>query len=282
MRLAAYLARCGIASRRAAEQIILDGKVKVNNRIHKDLAVPIDPETDEVTYRDRVLKIVEKVYYAVHKPKGYVCTNKKDGQAEDIVLDLLPVRHHLFTVGRLDKDSEGLILVTNDGELAQILTHPSFEIVKQYRVLVRGDVNPHVLDDIEENGIRAFGENYRVESVSIKRETGDGAVLNFTLTEGKNREIRNICEALGLRVRSLRRISVAGIRLARLPAGAWRPLTGGEVKQLQKLAKAGPKPPRRPTREVRDDFVPGRRHNDKGPQGRAPGSDHEGDFFYGG
>ena len=235
MRLAKYMAMCGVASRRACEEIILSGKVKVNGEKHTELGKQIDPDMDDVICQGRLLKTAKKIYIALNKPPGYVCT-AKDENAQKLVFDLVPIQERLFTVGRLDRSSEGLILLTNDGEFAQRLSHPKYGMEKKYRVWVQGEIKQRSLDLIQREGIEYDGVFYRVKSINIKRKIYDGAILNFVLAEGKNREIRKICKALDLSVTKLKRTDIGKIRLAQLPLAGYRKLTTSEVEMLKKQA----------------------------------------------
>ena len=218
MRIAKFIAACGVCSRRKAEELILEGHVTINGHRVEELSTQVDPDRDEVRYRKKTLHLEKKLYYLLNKPVGYVCTNDDP-----------------YTVGRLDKPSEGLIVVTNDGDLASIMTHPSFELEKKYRVTVKGRINQKRLDRLVDEGIKFEGVNYRVLGARIKKTTADGCLINFTLNEGKNREIRKICQALELQVKRLRRYEIAGIALGKLPPGAWRPMTDNEVRYLKSL-----------------------------------------------
>jgi pseudouridine synthase len=235
MRIAKFIAACGVCSRRKAEDLIREGSITINGHKVIDLATQVDLDSDDVRYRKKALHLEKKLYYLLNKPVGYVCTND-DPYADKKAIDLLPDKCRLYTVGRLDKPSEGLIVVTNDGDLASIMTHPSFELEKKYRVTVKGKINQKRLDRLVDEGISCEGVNYRVLGARIKKTVADGFLINFTLNEGKNREIRKICQALDLQVKRLRRYEIAGIALGKLPPGAWRPMTENEVRYLKSLA----------------------------------------------
>ena len=235
MRIAKYIAACGVCSRRKAEDLVREEVVRVNHQLVTDLSTQIDVDNDHVTVRKRPLVLEKKLYYLLNKPVGYVCTND-DPHADKKAIDLLPNKGRLYTVGRLDKPSEGLIVVTNDGDLAKVMTHPSYELEKKYRVTVKGNVGQRSLDRLVEEGLLHEGVHYRVKDANIKKSVKDGMMINFTLTEGKNREIRKICQALGLDVKRLRRYEISGINLGKLPPGAWRIMSEAEVKSLKKKA----------------------------------------------
>ncbi|WDE97139.1 pseudouridine synthase [Lentisphaera profundi] len=236
MRIAKYIAACGVCSRRKAEELVNEGLITINNHKVSDLSTKVDVDKDEVRYRRKPLVLEKKFYYLLNKPIGYVCTND-DPFAEKKTIDLIPDKGRLYTVGRLDKPSEGLIVLTNDGDLAKIMTHPSYELEKKYRVTVKGHVSQRKLDYIVSDGISIEGVNYRVLDARIKKQVPGGFMINFTLNEGKNREIRKICQFLDLQVKRLRRYEIAGITIGKLPPGAWRPMTQAEVRFLKKLDK---------------------------------------------
>lgn len=240
MRLAKFMASCGIASRRACEELITAGKVTVNGRVHTELGKQIDPDEDEILYKNRLLVGAKKSYYLLNKPTGYVCS-AKDDFGQRLVYELVDTNERLFTVGRLDRASEGLIILTNDGEFAQKLSHPKYGLEKKYRVWVTGNINTHKLKMVEKEGIEFEGEFYRVKSLQMKSKIYDGAILNFVLQEGKNREIRKICKAMDLSVTKLKRTQIDKIRLKDLPQGSYRKLTKAEVEMLSRTAtKNGP------------------------------------------
>ena len=247
MRLAKYLAQCGVASRRASEELILAGRILVNDRPHTDPARQIDPDNDEVSYNGRTVQLEKKAYYLLNKPVGYTCSSKMQSDDDKLVYELIDTKERLFTVGRLDRASEGLIILTNDGDFAEKLTHPRYGLEKRYRVWVNGDVNPKWLKKIEHQGIEYRGEHYNVKEVYIKRKHKDGAIINFTLIEGKNREIRNICAAMELNVVRLKRIGIGPIKLTKMPIASHRHLTPSEIRQLLKGARI--KTDRRPTED---------------------------------
>ncbi|MDD7986336.1 pseudouridine synthase [Lentisphaera marina] len=234
MRIAKFIAACGVCSRRKAEELVKEGLISINNHLVSELSTQVDVDNDEVRYRKKVLVLEKKLYYLLNKPIGYVCTND-DPYAEKKAIDLLPDKGRLYTVGRLDKPSEGLIVLTNDGDLAKIMTHPSFELEKKYRVTVKGRVSQKKLDYLVRDGLTFEGVNYRILDAKIKKQVPGGFMINFTLNEGKNREIRKICQSLDLQVKRLRRYEIAGIALGKLPPGAWRPMTQAEVRFLKSL-----------------------------------------------
>lgn len=246
MRLARYMAVCGIDSRRHCEDHIRAGRVTVNEWRADDPATNIDTAVDIVTFDGRPVSPKRSVYLALHKPSGYVSTSA-DPHAERVISELFPKQFgRLFTVGRLDRDSEGLILVTNDGEFAQRLQHPSHGVRKRYRVTVAGKPARDALEQME-RGFRHGGDFLQAESVRWAPNR-KGRVLQIALREGKNREIRRLCSACGMTVQRLVRQSVGPVKLTRLRAGKWRHLTDAELTELRipQTSKPGNSMPGKP------------------------------------
>ncbi len=226
-RLSKVLAAAGVASRRACEELIFQGLVKVNEEIVKVPQTMVDPTLDRITVRGKPIQQIEdKVYYLLNKPAGYICSMRRSGQSK-LVLDLFEGEgHRLFTVGRLDKDTEGLLIVTNDGHFANQVIHPSANIQKEYLVKTDQEVTHDHLVAISQGTLveGAFVKPMRVEKV--RRGT-----LKVVIGEGKKREVRMLLDAAGLKVKLLTRIRLGGLHLGALPVGSWRPLTDKE-KQL--------------------------------------------------
>ena len=235
IRLQKYLSECGIASRRKAEEYIEAGRVKVNGRPAK-LGDRVDPKRDKVMFAGRrVVGQKKKMYIMLHKPRGYV-TTLLDEKGRKCVSDLVAdAGVRLFPVGRLDRDSEGLLLMTNDGEFANLLTHPSRYVSKVYRVTVRGQVTEEQLDQMAA-GILLDGEKTRPCEVHVISKGEDRTVLHFTLYQGKNRQIRRMCEAVGLTVIRLKRTMIAGVKLGMLKPGKWRELNEKEMRHLTSVS----------------------------------------------
>lgn len=235
IRLQKYLSECGIASRRKAEEYIEAGRVKVNSRPAK-LGDRVDPKRDKVMFAGRrVVGQKKKMYIMLHKPRGYV-TTLSDEKGRKCVSDLVAdAGVRLFPVGRLDRDSEGLLLMTNDGEFANLLTHPSRYVSKVYRVTVRGQVTEEQLDQMAA-GILLDGEKTRPCEVHVISKGEDRTVLHFTLYQGKNRQIRRMCEAVGLTVIRLKRTMIAGVKLGMLKPGKWRELNEKEMRHLTSVS----------------------------------------------
>ncbi len=234
IRLQKHLAQCGIASRRKAEELIEMGKVKVNGHI-ATIGTKVDPKRDKITVRGKnVVGNTTKMYIMLHKPRGFV-TTASDEKGRKCVTDLVkdvPVR--LFPVGRLDMNSEGLLLMTNDGEFANRLTHPSYHVNKTYRVTVKGDTNDEKIINLKE-GIVLDGEKTLPCDCFVAERKPDRTVLIFVIQEGRNRQIRRMCEAVGLEVLRLKRTEIAGVKLGMLPRGSWRPLNEKEMRRLTSI-----------------------------------------------
>ncbi len=236
VRLARFLAAGGLASRRACEDIIRAGRVSVNGQTVTTPACTVVPDRDRVLCDGHAVCPQKAVCLLLNKPVGYTCS-ARDDHAERLVYELVP-KHlgRLFSVGRLDRDSEGLILLTNDGDLAQRLAHPSGGIRKVYHVDVRGRVDAETLDALR-RGIVDDGEFLKPISVTLRRPVGGRVGLAMTLQEGRKREVRRLCAAQGLAVLRLRRVAFGPLRLGNLPAGAWRELTAREQADLRRAGE---------------------------------------------
>ncbi|MDV4151784.1 pseudouridine synthase [Clostridium sp. AL.422] len=239
-RLQKYMARCGVASRRKCEEIILSGKVKVNDNIINELGAKINPERDVVYYDGKIIKPEEnKVYIMLNKPEGYI-TSVSDEKGRKTILDLVKVNERIYPIGRLDYDSSGLILLTNDGEIYNKIIHPRVKVDKKYIVLCKGEFTNDELTRFE-NGIDIGGyitAKSKIKLIDIERNKKSNSInslVEITIHEGKNRQIRRMCEALGHEVITLKRISVGEIKLGYLKKGEWRNLTSDELKYLNSL-----------------------------------------------
>ncbi len=250
-RLQRWLAAAGFGSRRQCEEIIESGRVEVDGTIVTKLGMTVDPSVNKVRVDDIELKQQKLVYYAVNKPVGFVTTNA-DPQGRSRVVDLVPNSERVFPVGRLDRNSEGLLLLTNDGDLAQQLTHPKFGVRKVYRVTVAGKVDGETMKQMR-RGIFIAEGRVRVEGAKILKSRSRSTELEIVLREGKNREIRRILARLGHKVQHLRRIAVGPLRLGDLPAGAYRPLTRAEIQKLKSAVDQAPaeKPKRQQGRSAK-------------------------------
>jgi 23S rRNA pseudouridine2605 synthase len=230
MRLAKYLAHAGVASRRACETIVAAGRVAVDGEIVRDPARDVD-EGNRVTLDGRPLAGAQTpVVYALHKPLGTLST-AHDPHGRPTVVELVPERRRLYPVGRLDADSSGLILLTNDGELANRLTHPRYEVSKTYRVRVaRGPLSERALSALR-SGVEL--EDGPTAPARVRRLRGANDELELTIREGRNRQIRRMCEAVGHRVLALQRVAFGPLWLDGLEAGAYRRLGAAELRELR-------------------------------------------------
>lgn len=244
-RLQKVMAAVGIGSRRDCEQLILAGRVDVDGRVITELGTRVDLSKQVVRFDGEPLKPRRLHYYVLNKPTNVVCTNR-DPQRRVRVIDLIPGEKHVFTVGRLDKSSEGLILVTNDGELANRLAHPRYEIDKVYRVTVVGRPDPKELARLRKGLWFAEGK-VQAADLKIKARRKNTTELEMVLKEGRNREIRRMLARIGHKVVALRRVAMGPIRLGELPVGAHRELTPQELRNLRKLAFGGA-PKKKPRR----------------------------------
>lgn len=235
-RLQKVLAAAGQGSRRQCEELIQTGRVEVDRQVVTELGTRVNPAKQEIRVDGVVLPKPEQAYYALHKPVGVVCTNR-DPSGRPRAIDLLPDKAgRLFTVGRLDMSSEGLILLTNDGELANQLTHPRYGVEKTYRVLVAGHFTPDVAAKLR-RGVHLAEGIAKAASVRIKKPYKDSTWLEMVLTEGRNREIRRLLARVGHKVLRLIRIAVGPVHLENLPPGAHRRLTRDEVAALRRAVK---------------------------------------------
>jgi 23S rRNA pseudouridine2605 synthase len=231
VRLQKFLAEAGVASRRAAEQIILAGRVTVNGRPVRVLGTRMDPDRDEVAVDGRPVRARRKLYVALHKPAGCICTRREE-RGRPTIHDFLPKEwQNLQSVGRLDFDSEGLIFLTNDGQFALCLTHPRYGIRKQYVATVDGVVEKPMLERFL-RGIWHAGEKLQARAVRLVSSSRSQSVVELELDEGKNREVRRMFESLGLTVKRLQRTRIGKIKLGELKPGRWRVLTETEIRTL--------------------------------------------------
>ncbi len=236
VRLQKLLADCGIASRRKAEVLIADGLVKVNGVAAK-IGDKVDPKKDKVMVNGKPLVTkVRNVYVMLHKPRGFITTMSDEMDRRCVAQLVSDIPERIYPVGRLDRDSEGLLLLTNDGEFANALTHPSMHVPKTYRVTVRPSITDDQLTQIT-MGIVIEGQKTAPATVRVISQEPGRVVLEIVLYEGRNRQIRKMCEALGLEVARLKRIAVGPVKLGMLQQGDYRRLTREEVKKLLAAAK---------------------------------------------
>ena len=236
MRLQKYLAHAGVASRRAAEELIVRGQVRVNGKVVRELGTSVE-ESDEVAVNGKIVSLPTKhTYIVLHKPLGVV-TTMRDPQGRRTVSDLLPKGlPRIVPVGRLDYDTSGVLLLTNDGELAHVLTHPRFGVEKTYRAVVKGQLSADELDRLR-RGMRLEEARAAGARVKVVASPGDRTVLDITIHEGRNRQVRRMLEAVGHPVRELRRLRFGPIVLGTLAPGRTRPATARELVRLRELVR---------------------------------------------
>jgi 23S rRNA pseudouridine2605 synthase len=231
-RLQKIIASSGVSSRRAAEKMIVEGRVSVNDAVVRHLGSKADIDTDEIRVNGRlILPLVSKVYLMLHKPRGYVTTLNDPGR-RPVVTDLLSgISERVFPVGRLDYDSEGLLLLTNDGNFSQRVQHPRFKIPKTYKVKIEGNLTKSEVRALS-GGLRLSDGNFNPENLQILRTGRKASWLTMTITEGRNRLIRRGMRSLGHPVVRLIRAAIADISLGNMKAGTFRHLTKKEVHHL--------------------------------------------------
>jgi pseudouridine synthase len=231
VRLQKFLADAGVASRRASEQIITEGRVSINGGTVTELGKKVDPLHDHVAVDGKPIRPKRKIYLALNKPRGLVCS-KSDELGRATIYDLLPKEWaHLHSVGRLDFNSEGLLFLTNDGELSLRLTHPRYGVKKKYVATVDGPVGDAMLRTFE-RGIFSEGEKLKAEKARLISGGGSQSVVELELAEGKYREVRRMFESQSRTVKKLQRIQIGKIKLGELKPGKWRTLTEPEIKSL--------------------------------------------------
>jgi len=236
-RLNKFLASCGVASRRGADLLIGSGRVFVNGKPVYELGISVDEDKDRVEVDgQRVRPSSDKVYLLLNKLPGYVST-RSDPLGRRTVFDLLPrMRERVFSVGRLDYDAAGLLLLTNDGDLTNFLTHPRYEVSKTYQTWVRGRVPPDALRRLVK-GVALEDGPAKAQSARLIRHAEGESLIEIVLQEGRNREVKRLCEAVGHPVKRLFRIALGDLRLGSLAPGKWRKLTPKEVQGLYKSRK---------------------------------------------
>jgi pseudouridine synthase len=234
MRLNRYLAQCGLGSRREVEKLITRGEVKINGKSARNLATQVDLHRDEVVVRgESVRPVALPTYIMLNKPAGYV-TTAKDEAGRPTIFALVNHPMRVFPVGRLDQDSEGLLILTNDGELTYRLTHPRFKAPKVYRVLLNEALRPAAAKSFREGVI--IDERHRVRGELRFPNANEHRLCEVTIFEGRNRQVRKMFAALGYRVKTLQRLQIGPLMLGKLKLGAWRYLTDKEINRLKEAA----------------------------------------------
>ncbi len=236
MRINKYLAQAGLCSRRKAEEFITSGKVKVNGKIVTNLATDIK-DTDIVSVNNHTIKVQQKsVYYKLNKPKGYVTTVTDDKERKTVMDLMRGVHARVYPVGRLDYETEGLLILTNDGEITNILTKPNSEINKTYYAYIEGSISKEEIKKLT-SGIDIGDYVTKPCSIELIEQTATQTKLKVTISEGKNRQIRKMFEAVNKNVVLLRRIQIGEIRLGGLSRGEYAPLTSKEIRYLNSLKR---------------------------------------------
>lgn len=231
VRLQKFLADSGVASRRASERLIAAGSVTVNGNTVTELGSKVDPDHDQVSVEGRPIRARKKLYVALNKPPGFLCS-RTDPEERRVVGELLPREwSQLYTVGRLDRDSEGLVFLTNDGDFCLKLTHPRYGVRKRYIAVVEGRLESSQISRFTE-GVEHEGEVLKAERVRLIDSNNSHSVVELELAQGKNREVRRLFEVLGHEVVQLRRVQIGPIKLGELPVGKWRVLTPSEIRSL--------------------------------------------------
>jgi pseudouridine synthase len=246
-RIQKILAAAGVASRRNIEEMVRQGRVKVNGKIKTDLPILVDPEKDKISVDEEPVRLktgksADRVYFLLNKPRGVYSTNVAQG-AQTRAIDLLPpdFKGRVYPVGRLDAESRGLLLLTNDGELTNELTHPKYGVAKTYRAVVDGDIAPAELERLQEGIWLADPEGKGFKTgrsrIKIVKRARDKSVLEITIREGRNRQVRRMLASVGHKVRDLTRIKMGPLTLDGLKPGQCRTLMGKEIKALRQLAE---------------------------------------------
>ena len=235
IRIQKYISDCGLMSRRAAEKEIEQGFFKVNG-VRAEIGQKIDPDKDEVEYKGKLVKGgKKKVYVMLYKPRGYVTTMSDDEGRKCIPELLKDIPERVYPCGRLDMDSEGLLILTNDGEVANKLMHPKHHVEKIYHVKVKGEIEPEVLTAL--NGPMII-DDYKIKPVNvsiIERKEGN-TILRFTLSEGRNRQIRKMCEQVNLKITRLKRVAVGELTIGMLKPGQWKYMNYNEISILKSMS----------------------------------------------
>jgi 23S rRNA pseudouridine2605 synthase len=235
-RLQKVMASAGVASRRQCEELILQGVVRVNGRVVDELPVFVDPDEDVVMVNGRRLQEPRQTYYLLNKPKGVICTSS-DPQGRPRAVDLVPSRERVFCVGRLDADTTGLIILTNDAELTNLLTHPKYKVPKTYVAKVAGRVDRQAVEKLGKGIWLAEGRTSRA-AVKVLRSGRNDSLVEIRISQGLNRQVRRMLAKVGLPVQSLKRTRIGGLNVEGLGVGRYRPISKAEVASLKRAATA--------------------------------------------
>jgi len=232
-RLQKVLAAAGVDSRRKCEELIRSGAVRVNRKVVDKLPAFVDPQTDIITVNGKKIRPAKKVYFLLNKPKGVICTNY-DPQGRKKAIDIIPARQRIFCVGRLDVDTSGLIILTNDSELANRLTHPRYGLPKTYIATVKGQIKTEAVEKLKKGVWLAEGKTARV-SVKILKRSHKQSLLEISIRQGLNRQVRRMLAKVGLAVKSLTRTRIGKLNAQGLGLGKFRTLTKTELEYLKKV-----------------------------------------------
>ncbi len=249
-RLQKVMASAGVASRRQCEELILQGAVSVNGKVVDQLPAFADPAVDTITVSGRRLKQPERVYFLLHKPKNVISTSQ-DPKGRRSAVDLVPTSERVYCVGRLDADTTGLLILTNDAELTNLLTHPRYEVPKTYVAKVAGQVDERAIERLKKGIWLAEGKT-ETAAVKVLKGGRDESLIEITIRQGLNRQIRRMLARVGLDVRSLKRTRIGNLRIEGLGAGQYRLLTPAEVTALRRAAGSGTddRPKRQPQKRA--------------------------------
>lgn len=233
-RLQKFMAGSGVASRRKCEELILSGAVSVNGSLISEPGHKINPEIDTVSVKGIIIKPQKTacLYYMLNKPKGYVST-AKDQFGRPTVVSLIETKARLYPAGRLDYDTEGLLILTNDGEFTNKLTHPKYSIAKEYEAAVKGNIGPEAIKAVEK-GIDIGDYITKPAKMKLIRQFEGYALISIVIKEGKNRQVRKMCEKIGHPVTELKRVAIGSLRLGNLKTGHYRKLTPDEIRGLMR------------------------------------------------
>ena len=232
-RLQKVLAAAGVDSRRNCEELIIEGRVRVNRQVVDQLPAFVDPSKDIISVDGKRVIVAKKVYYLLNKPKNVICTNS-DPQGRTKAIDLIDSPERIFTVGRLDYDTTGAIILTNDSELANRLTHPRYELPKVYEVTVREPIEPGSLEQLKKGVWLSEGRTGR-SAIKIIRKAATGSVVQITIKQGLNRQVRRMFAAIGYKVKSLKRTQIGNMSIKGIGLGQYKKLTPSQISYLYRI-----------------------------------------------
>jgi len=237
VRINKYLAQCNLGSRRSVESLILDGKIQVNEKVERNLSFQVDPQSDVIKYKGKkVIPKEENIYIMLNKPKKYLVSTRDDF-GRKLIYDLIPdFSTNLFYIGRLDYMSEGLLLMTNNGDFAEKIIHPKYKLEKVYKVKIKGRISKENIEKLRK-GILLSGKKTKPALVFVNNVKDNTTVLKITIFEGRKRQIRYMLKSVGSEVLELKRLQIGNVKLSKLPIGMWRMLKPSEISSLIALSK---------------------------------------------